>query len=132
MAGKRTIKDLDKDLEDLKGGMSSIAEAVGQLVSLANKEPEVQETPLQAAHNAEFGDKYKPVEKEDAPEAGFGVIPAIKINEDMFNWYEALAQYHGRTLEQEIIYMMKKTYISGRASARAEMSRQTTLSGGSK
>lgn len=135
MAGKRRlIADVDKDISAINDNIAKLAGAVGQLVEQANTpeaEPEPVKTPAQIAHEAEFGE-YKQVKREVPVGETIATLPQVEIAKPIYEWVELCAQYHDRSVEQEIQLMIKKLYFSSKSAMEAEVSRTTTLSGGMK
>ena len=129
---RRSIADVDKDISAISDNIAKLAGAVGQLVDKANEPaPEPEKSAAEKAHEAEFGE-YSKQERQEAAKPELVKIPEIVVPAYIGEWIYNVAEYHDRTVEQEIQLMIKKLYFSSKASMEAEMSRTTTLSGAGK
>jgi len=127
---RRTIKDLDQDLAQVKASIENINDAVGSIVGLL-KDKEVKDeeevkyemTPLEKAHEAEFG-HYKTVSIEaQNSEPEHYELPSFEVGKVVHDWVNACAKYHGRSTTEEMQLMIKKLYFASKAETDAALSR---------
>jgi len=119
MSGKRrSIKDVDNDLAEIKDSLAALADAV------LNKPEPVNEPDVEP--EAEF---FEP--PQDEPEEAYEAdrLPSVELKPFIAEWYRKVAGAFGHTVEHELRIILTKYYYANRASQQAEESRHSTLSG---
>lgn len=125
---RRTIKDLDQDMVKVKENINNINEGMLEILEVLNakhqEKPEDQQqskTAIELEHQEEFGE-YKKTENEEVEELKLPVLPEFEISPVIYEWVLACAEYHNRTVEQELQLMVKQLYYKSKAAIESEAS----------